>query len=218
LHILKQTENFVVIFKDARELSVPSRDRNDPRPVAGLLLTQHLGQQVYPIHRLDFGVSGVLLFALNSKAQALASKAFENRCVQKTYQGFSSSIGMGSLNNEQVWTSKIVRGKRRSFEADHGLEALTRAKALSNVKMGSFELVEWQLVPKTGRPHQLRFEMAKHQAPLVGDTLYGSHVQLKDAEIALRAVALEFSDADLVNELGPKLEAPRIVQLDFVTT
>jgi tRNA pseudouridine32 synthase/23S rRNA pseudouridine746 synthase len=59
-----QNEAFVILDKDSGVLSVPSRfpDR-DERLVAGLELEKLLSKQVFPVHRLDCEVSGILLFA-----------------------------------------------------------------------------------------------------------------------------------------------------------
>jgi tRNA pseudouridine32 synthase/23S rRNA pseudouridine746 synthase len=87
------------------------------------------------------------------------------------------------------WESKIVRGKRRSFVAPHGQEAHTRARVID--ERDGFWL--WELQPLTGRPHQLRVEMARFGAPIFGDTLYGGEAAAVKDWIALRAVSLSFA-------------------------
>ena len=53
----------------------------------------------------------------------------------------------------------------------------------------------WRLNPVTGRSHQLRYEMHRHQVPIIGDRLYGSSLNLPEFlnpdEIALKAVEIK---------------------------
>jgi tRNA pseudouridine32 synthase/23S rRNA pseudouridine746 synthase len=51
---------------------------------------------------------------------------------------------------------------------------------------------KWILSPLTGRGHQLRFEMFRHDRPILGDVLYGADPR-SEAGIALKAIALDFS-------------------------
>ena len=111
-----------------------------------------------------------------------------------------------NLGKEELWCSKLVRGKKRTFEAPHGKESYTLAKLLEQreTKLGVLHLIE--LSPKTGRPHQLRFEMMKHHMPIVGDSLYGSGLKYRNSEnIALLATKLELSSA-----LSEKWEIPSV--------
>ena len=49
------------------------------------LLRDQIGQHVYPVHRLDKGTSGVLLFALDRATAATLSRQFEEQAVRKRY-------------------------------------------------------------------------------------------------------------------------------------
>lgn len=206
LKIVYHTNEVFVLDKPGGVLSVPGRPvGEDSRPILGKILQQELGQQVYPVHRLDFEVSGLILFTTNSETQKILSDGFASRTIQKTYlalsneQDFShwpkersSDLVKTSLEptNEYNWHSKIFRGKKRSFVSEQGLEAQTLAKFN---KLQTDSLLHWHLEPKTGRPHQLRLEMSRRGFPILGDKLYGSKQEFFPNEIALRAVKLDFS-------------------------
>jgi tRNA pseudouridine32 synthase/23S rRNA pseudouridine746 synthase len=198
-----KNNHFVVVNKPAGTLSTPSRmGRTDPRPVIGILLQQNLGQKIYPVHRLDEEVSGLLLFAWNDSAHKAANRWFELHEVRKTYEAISvvPSIGPPFKPGEvNIWKSKLMRGKKRAYEADYGKESVTKSKLVTFDANRSI----WHLQPLTGRSHQLRYEMSKHGYPINGDGLYGSaHPHQEDGSIALRAVHLDFSAANQHGDFG----------------
>lgn len=194
LSLVFQNSHFVAVDKPAEVLSVPSRlGGKDPRPVMGLMLQDLLNQKIYPVHRLDEDVSGLLLYALNSDAHRAANRWFESHEIQKTYEAVSPpppADMRAALSETMVWECKLMRGKRRAYEADYGKPSVTTAKL---VGLTPDDRAVWHLQPRTGRSHQLRYEMARHGYPIDRDTLYGSIVREKAGHgIRLRAVQLDF--------------------------
>ncbi|MBC7743157.1 MAG: RNA pseudouridine synthase [Bdellovibrionaceae bacterium] len=203
LNIIFQNENFVVCDKPAAVLSVPARERNDVRPCLGLQLQKELRSQIFPVHRLDFEVSGLIIFARTVLSHKISQRWFEKKEVQKKYlatanqQDFSHwPVGINTdratiaanPGQQYIWKTQILRGKKRSFESNQGDWAETKA-TIYEVK--DFK-TQWQLYPLTGRPHQLRLEMSRRGFPIDGDELYGSKVKLNRPGIALRAVEIDF--------------------------
>jgi tRNA pseudouridine32 synthase/23S rRNA pseudouridine746 synthase len=193
-NILWRNEHFAFVEKFAGTLSVPSRQgRSDPRSVVGIWLQETLGSQIFPVHRLDFEVRGLMLWALSGKAQGAASTWFENQLAHKTYQALTEIpevIAPELLNAEGVlWQCQLLRGKKRAYESVQGKQSQTRAKILSTSE--KTQLCLWELQPKTGRSHQLRYEMFRHGWPIVGDTLYGSLRPYQEQSIALEALTLK---------------------------
>lgn len=195
--IVFNNENFLVVDKPVCVLSRPDRFQSKDRSVirdvlieTGLLVAS---DPLFIVHRLDFEVSGLLLFAKNKKAQQVASKWFEERKIKKVYEALST--GTFELNELEVWQSNLVRGKKRTFEADYGKKAVTHAKCVAEKTIEQLEgkFLLWELMPLTGRSHQLRFEMYKHGVPILNDVLY-SGVKHGFSGIALRAVKLVFAD------------------------
>jgi tRNA pseudouridine32 synthase / 23S rRNA pseudouridine746 synthase len=182
----------VIINKEAGVLSVPSRmPDSDPRPVAGRFLQDQLGIQIFPVHRIDFEVSGILMFAKTKQAHTVANSWFENKLVKKTYRALTT--GEVPQAKEFEWKSKILRGKKRAYESPVGKMSITLAKCLGTQEGSKY--LRWELNPVTGRSHQLRFDLARHGFPIVGDGLYGSLAEFtaKDA-IALHAQSILFPE------------------------
>ena len=189
LKIVFQNEHAVIVDKPAQWLSIPGRSPDDKRPILGKLLEQKIAKKIYPVHRLDAEVSGLILYGVTPEFHKDASNLFENKTVQKTYQAITELRNF-ELNKTMTWTCKIFRGKKRSFEAAHGKESITKATVVEQGK----KFLDWRLQPITGRSHQLRFELARHDAPIVGDTLYGSKQTWTEPGIALRAIQIDFPE------------------------
>ncbi len=91
LKIIFQNQHFVAVDKPAGWLSVPSRwGTDEERPCVGLLLQEQLRSKIYPVHRLDEPVSGLLLFALNAAAHRAANAWFADHHIQKTYEAMTT--------------------------------------------------------------------------------------------------------------------------------
>ena len=201
---------------------MPGRFGEDERgPALGRQLEHQLGQRLWPVHRLDREVSGLVLFARTADAHRLASAAFEGRRVDKQYQALTEGATLiPSCPVSFTWNSLLVRGKKRAFEAPHGKQAVTLAEAVARVPVGNWlaadspvlsppQLLCWRLLPETGRPHQLRVHLAKAGFPVVGDTLYGARTKFVQPDaIALRSVRLAFNEAD-----ARALEVPGPIEL-----
>jgi 23S rRNA-/tRNA-specific pseudouridylate synthase len=186
--ILKLNQKVVLVDKPAGWLSVPSRlGAQDSRPILGIQLQKELGVQIFPVHRLDVEVSGLMLYALAPDTHRVLSQAFEQHLVRKTYSALSE--GVAPEHDSFVWESFLLRGKKRTYESPVGKRSVTEAKFLGLSVKG---YLRWHLSPLTGRAHQLRYEMHRHHQPILGDSLYGSKVVWRPQEIALRSVLLKF--------------------------
>lgn len=216
MRVLFQNEHFVAADKPAGWLAVPSRQgKADPRPVFGLKLQEELGKRLWPVHRLDEEVSGVMLFALTAAAHKQANKWFEDRLVDKTYEAYSEGEAPADLKRiPKVWRSTLLRGKKRAYESPHGKPAETEAIFVGQTPLKAGQALHWQLSPRTGRPHQLRYELAHRGFPIVGDALYGSKQDFQTGAIALRCVRLSFAACPGAKALGlgPDLRADSLEQ------
>lgn len=185
--ILFENTDCVAVDKPAGWLAVPGRTADDQRPVLGHELEKQLGTRLLPIHRLDAEVSGIIIYAKTKDFHRDANMAFEKHSIQKNYQALTN-LGPFAAGDARTWKSLLVRGKKRTFEAAHGKPAHTEALVLERTPTH----LKWQLHPITGRSHQLRFELAKHGCPIVGDTLYGSTESWAAGGIALRSIKIIF--------------------------
>ena len=84
IDIIFENENFVVCNKPCQVLSVPSRDRLEKRPCLGILLKEKYRTEILPVHRLDYEVSGLIIYALNNKAHKISQGWFEQKKNHKS--------------------------------------------------------------------------------------------------------------------------------------
>lgn len=174
------------------------------------------------VSRLDAAVSGVLPVALTAAAAAALAGQFRHRSVEKGYLAivegrFPAPLGvwadwhdmMRRRPNERkselvgrpggAATPAPAAGKDAVADEDvddaddaagvgRPTPAHVRARVLRRV--GEVSLVE--LLPTTGRRHQLRLQLAARGCPIVGDRLYGARLPF-DAGIALHAARLRFA-------------------------
>lgn len=216
LQILFENAAFVAVDKPHGVLTTPSRmGLEDPRPCLGRDLQAQLQRQIFPVHRLDEEVSGIVLFALTAEAHKEGQKWFEERAVQKFYRAQTAAAADPPSAELQIWKSRLLRGKKRAYESPHGQESITHAYWNSNAQ-GSHAW-NWILQPITGRAHQLRFECAKHGVPILGDVLYGGR-EISRPGIALRHFKLQFP-SEVQNRwlLPEKLELKTWDQSDFAS-
>lgn len=199
-----QNKNFIVCNKPAQVLSVPAREKSDARTCLGLELQKELKTQVFPVHRLDYEVSGLIIYALNSQAHKISQNWFIRREIRKLYRAETSTQNFDhwpanvptdrseviiEANKHYIWKTQILRGKKRSFESENGEWAETEATVVSQTN----DRIQWQLYPVTGKPHQLRLELSRRGFPIIGDSLYGSKLQHSKAGIALEAYELDLT-------------------------
>ncbi|GIL18575.1 MAG: ribosomal large subunit pseudouridine synthase A [Oligoflexia bacterium] len=200
MKILFQNDQVVIVDKPANWLSVPSRFQNeDGRPVVGKWLEKELKSKIFPTHRLDFEVSGIIVFAKTAEAHRLLNQAFENRKIKKTYEALTT----GELPEQKKfeWKAKVLRGKRRAYESPVGKPSLTLAECMGKEQAQEGKFLRWRLHPVTGRAHQLRFDLSRHGYPILGDELYGSKEKWKEG-IALRAIEIHFEDEKSRKQCG----------------
>ncbi len=209
LEIVYRNEHFVAVNKPAGQLSVPSRmGSEDPRSVTGLILQDQLNQRIFPIHRLDLEVRGLLLFALTNQGQRAGNSWFEKHLARKTYWAWAHGILPHS--SQVLWKNKLLRGKKRSYESPHGQQAVTEAECLGQEIFLGEKALHWRLHPITGRPHQLRVHLSQHGFPIVGDVLYGGAPSPTLKGIALAARELDLSAVPSSERLG----LPQKIQLE----
>jgi tRNA pseudouridine65 synthase len=179
LDILYRDDHLIAIDKPPGLLVHRSDiDRHETR-FAVQLLRDQIGRRVQPVHRLDRGTSGVLLFAFDPEVTRELSRQFENNEVEKTYlavvRGWPPEEGL------------IDHPLSRRFD-DYGRTlpdappqaARTRYRRLATIELSvaieghptsRYALVELQ--PLTGRQHQLRRHMKHISHPIIGDATHG---------------------------------------------
>ncbi len=188
LDVLYRDDYLTAIHKPAGMLVHRSNlDRHETR-FAVQLLRDQVGRRVFPLHRLDKGTSGVLLFALDAGTARAVSLQFEAATVVKKYL----AIVRGWPAEQGVIDHALARrfddyGRRFppgsvAREAD-ALPAVTEYRRIATTELPiavdrypttRYALLE--LMPRTGRQHQLRRHLKHIAHPIIGDATFGKGV------------------------------------------
>lgn len=156
--ILYRDEHVVAVNKPSGMLV--HRGWDNDKVVLMTEVRDAIGQWVYPVHRLDRGSSGVVLFALSSEVAATLGAAFAEQRLEKHYLALVRGVpdAFGVVDNP---VPKKEKGERVAAVSDYRRLAVA----------GRYSLVEVR--PRTGRLHQIRRHMKHLACPLIGDVRYG---------------------------------------------
>jgi 23S rRNA pseudouridine1911/1915/1917 synthase len=124
-------------------------------------------------HRLDRPVSGVIVFARNSKAAARLAEQFRERQVRKFYRAVTEAVPEVEQNTLTDWLLKDAEQSHVEVvppDTPAARECVLRYRTLA-VHAGR-ALLEIELL--TGRMHQIRVQLASRGWPIVGDVKYGA--------------------------------------------
>jgi tRNA pseudouridine65 synthase len=159
--LLYVDEHLVVADKPSGLLVHRGWDNDDD--VAMFRVRDAIGKHVFPVHRLDRGTSGALLFARNPTIAALLSAAFEEGKIEKQYL----ALVRGNPPDDGVIDYAIQKK-----EDGPRVPAVTRFRRVGRSPVDRCSLV--LAMPETGRLHQIRRHLRHIDHPLVGDVKHGS--------------------------------------------
>ncbi|GGF46442.1 RluA family pseudouridine synthase [Echinicola rosea] len=146
---------------------------------------------LHPVHRIDRPVSGLVVFARTSKALERMMVLFKKREVHKVYWAIVKKRPKEEIGK---LTHYLKKDENRNVTTAYDKEAEGSKRAeLDYKRLGKLNdhwLVEVR--PKTGRPHQIRVQLAAMGCPIRGDLRYGFSKPNPDASINLHAFHLIF--------------------------
>ena len=175
LSVIYEDEDILVIDKPAGMVVHPApghrRDTVANALLARLPGIEEVGDEQRPgiVHRLDMDTSGLMVAAKNRRAHRHVSGQIKDRSVLKGY----TALAKGNIDPpEGVIKARIGRDNRnrkRMAVVELGREAETSYRAVESAP--GYTLLE--VIPKTGRTHQIRVHLSALGYPIVGDALYG---------------------------------------------
>ena len=139
------------------------------------------------VHRLDRPVSGIMVFARNSKSAKRLSLQVKNKTIKKTYVAVVNGILEKDEDTFIDYLERLDNGNTVVSSEDKGKYSKLSYKVLKRNYELNETLVEIYL--ETGRHHQIRVQFASRGYPLCGDQRYG---KMDKTQIALCAYKLEF--------------------------
>ena len=134
-------------------------------------LKETLGDEIYPVHRLDKNVGGVMVFARTQAAAASLSKAIQEGKLIKEYV----ALVHGNPPESGDWEDLLWKDSRKNkvFVVKRMRGGVKKARLeFTRLASGEESLVRVRL--HTGRSHQIRVQFASRGYPLVGDHKYGA--------------------------------------------
>lgn len=164
--ILFENDDLIVLNKPSGLLSIPDREGKD---ISLKKILQEKYGQVFTVHRLDKGTSGLIIFAKNEISHKNLSRQFEERKTEKIYLGLIIGVPAEPRGSIDAPIAEHPGKKGLMVINRNGKEALTDYEVLE-----SFGLYSWvQFRIHTGRTHQIRIHMKNLGNPIVCDELYG---------------------------------------------
>jgi 23S rRNA pseudouridine1911/1915/1917 synthase len=143
------------------------------------------------VHRLDRPVTGVVILARTSKGLERMNKLFREKETRKTYWAIVASKPPKKEDVLVHWLMKDEKKNKTSAFTQEKVGALRSELSYKWIgTSGSLHLIE--VNPVTGRPHQIRVQLASVGCPIKGDLKYGDKIPNEDGSICLHAKSLEF--------------------------
>lgn len=194
IEILHQDAHLLIINKPSGLLSLSGKNPQNLDSVHYRLVQQFPDCTL--AHRLDFGTSGLMVVARNKAINAALCQQFSQRSVTKTY----SALLCGHLREDDgVIDAPIAkdpaRFPRMSISAANGKPASSRYQVMTRFYHDRLALTRVQLIPETGRTHQLRIHCELLGYPILGCDLYGGRERPgteQTPRLMLHASALSF--------------------------
>lgn len=185
IRVLFENGDLLAVNKPEGVISIAEADKG------GLLelLENVFAGKLYPVHRLDRGASGVIVFAKSADAHRYLNGQFDRREVRKTYLALVHgvvTVNRGSINAP----IREFGSGRMGVDPRRGKPSSTEWKVAE--KLPAATLIRVQ--PATGRRHQIRVHLYHIGHPIVGDLKYGDRaLQERFPRLMLHALEIEFA-------------------------
>lgn len=185
MKIIFEDKDIVVAIKPPEILS---QGDEKGRANAIDILREMTQSEIFPVHRLDKGVGGIMVFAKNSKAAAELSSQVSNRTMTKTYL----AVTHGEIEQNKATLEDLLffdRSKNKSFVVKRERRGVKKALLEYECidKTAEKSLVKVQLI--TGRTHQIRVQFASRGHALYGDKKYGARDNSKSISLLSKQIS-----------------------------
>lgn len=190
------TPSVQILYEDASVLvavkpqGMPSQP--DPTGAPDALTLASAGETLYPVHRLDRMTGGVMVFARTRVAAAALSRQFADHGGDEIGKHYLAVVA-GTVPEPLTLRDDLSRDARTGMAhvvpQGTGKEARLTATPVGYAVFSGAAVTLLEVLPETGRFHQIRCQLSAHGFPIVGDGKYGSRVR---APLALFAATLTF--------------------------
>ena len=185
VRVLYETDDYIAVDKPEGVVSLAAAGKG------GLpeLIKPHDPGKLYPVHRLDRGASGVIVFAKNAAAHRHLNGEFDRREVRKTYLAVVDGVPSSNRGRINAPIREFGSG-RMGVDPKRGKPSSTEWKLDERLDGATLLRVS----PATGRRHQIRVHLYHIGHPILGDLRYGDRArQERFPRLMLHALSLEFT-------------------------
>lgn len=168
IDILFENNDFIVCIKP-----VGIASQNDKAQDMVKLLSQQLASPIFPVHRLDTAVGGIMVFAKNQKTAANLSNQIQDGTFKKKYLAVVS----GRPEADSAILEDLLfkdSSKNKSYVVKRERKGVKKAKLKYELVSYAEDMSLLKILLYTGRSHQIRVQFASRKMPLIGDGKYGS--------------------------------------------
>lgn len=184
---------FYPVYRDENVLIIDKESGVNSEAVYAALARE---EQCYFIHRLDRNTKGLMVFALNVRAESALLAAFKEKRVEKRYHALC--FGKFEKQND-VLTAYLKKDGERALVKVFDKPILGAEKIVTEYRVieqtGAFTKVEVTL--HTGKTHQIRAHLAHIGCPIVGDMKYGNATKNKEVKTARQCLVAKRLRFDL---------------------
>ncbi len=156
----------VIIFNKPKKIEVCDGDYNIKDEYKKIE-----NKDIFPIHRLDAGTSGLVVFAKNKNAEKILIDAFKKHSVEKYYYAVVS----GKPKNNDMLKGYLVKdsnlAKVKIFDTEQSNSSYVELKYELLNQKDELSLLDVMIV--AGKTHQIRAQLSYAGLPIVGDDKYG---------------------------------------------
>lgn len=195
-------DDLIVAVNKPTGWDVHRNEFNRDRPIILQALRNQINKEVHPVHRLDGGTSGVLLFATDKDVLRFLSEQFQSRETEKIYHCISRGFAKNVVCNEPLRVHENMVDAETEFSC---LAQITLPWPNEKFPQSRYSYLEAR--PKTGRYHQIRRHLRYLSWPIIGDTKHGdgTHNQLWREQMSLTRLLLHASELKINHPNGTKL-------------
>jgi tRNA pseudouridine65 synthase len=198
LEILYKDDDLVAVNKPSG-WDVHRNEFNRHRPIVLQHLRNQLNREVHPVHRLDGGTSGVLVFATDRDVLKFLNDQFMSRETKKTYH----CITRGYARN--LVCQQPLKVHEKIVDAETEIKCLSKIELpWPNEKYPQSRYSYLEVSPRTGRFHQIRRHLRDLGWPILGDTKHGDshHNQIWRDRMNLNRLLLHASELVITHPSG----------------
>ena len=156
------------------------------------------------VHRLDKETSGIMVISKTNEAHRALCSQFEKATITKTYEALLSGRPRDDQGTIHLAIGRdVIEGKKVSINTMKPQDATTEFTVLENFGDVASRV---ELLPHTGRQHQLRVHVSSLGCAILGDPLYGREKDYRLQGLAIRRMMLHATKLRIRHPMSDKWE------------